>query len=202
MRGESEIDATGGARRGSFQNNRLQFPLDRLIAFEQLFKDRKFRGSAQNILRTHAAARDSPFQNIGKNSTEKANRSTFMPKSSVIEDDPQSCATYVCPKCRTIQREFFTVSDAPRQLESASGYLALYFGTYVIASLFIFGLEEGWEPLDCIYFAVVTLTTAGLGDFVPTTREQNYLLHFSYFWRRVYRFYCSLIAGMLTTKLS
>jgi hypothetical protein len=39
----------------------------------------------------------------------------------------------------------------------------------VISSLFIFGLEEGWETGDCIYFAVVTLTTAGLGDFVPTS---------------------------------
>lgn len=30
-------------------------------------------------------------------------------------------------------------------------------------------LQEGWDPLDCIYFSVITLTTAGLGDFTPTT---------------------------------
>jgi hypothetical protein len=202
--GESENDSTDGPRRGSVRENRLQFPLDRhsLNAFEQLFKDRKFRGSAQNVLRTHAAARDSPFQNIGKNSTEKANRSTFMPKSSVIEDDPQSCATYVCPNCRTIQREFFTHADAPRQLESASGYLALYFGTYVVASLFIFGLEEGWEPLDCIYFAVVTLTTAGLGDFVPTTDANKIICSiFIYFGVACIGLLLgSYIAGMLDDK--
>jgi hypothetical protein len=29
--------------------------------------------------------------------------------------------------------------------------------------------QEGWKPLDCVYFAVITLTTAGLGDFVPTS---------------------------------
>jgi hypothetical protein len=201
---ESEFDSNDRARRSSVQNNRLQFPLDRhdLNAFEQLFKDRKFRGSAQNVLRTHAAARDSPFQNIGKNSTEKANRSTFMPKSSVIEDDPQSCATYVCPNCRTIQREFFTVADAPRQFEKASGYLALYFGTYVIASLFIFGLEEGWEPLDCIYFAVVTLTTAGLGDFVPTTDANKIICSiFIYFGVACIGLLLgSYIAGMLDDK--
>jgi hypothetical protein len=202
--GESDIDSTDGARRDSVQNNRLQFPPDRhdLNAFEQLLEDRKFRGSAQNVLRTHAAARDSPFQNIGKNSTEKANRSTFLPKSSVIEDDPQSCATYVCPNCRTIQREFFTVADAPRQLDSASGYIALYFGTYVVASLFIFGLEEGWEPLDCIYFAVVTLTTAGLGDFVPTTDANKIICSiFIYFGVACIGLLLgSYIAGMLDDK--
>lgn len=202
--GESEFDSTDGIRRGSVRQNRLKFPLAGLdlAAFEQLFKNRRFRGSHQNVLRGHAASRDSPFQNIGKNSTEKANRSTFMPKSSVIEDDPQSCATYVCPNCRTIQREFFTVADAPRQLESASGYLALYFAIYVTASLFIFGLEEGWEPLDCIYFAVVTLTTAGLGDFVPTTDANKIICSiFIYFGVACIGLLLgSYIAGMLDDK--
>lgn len=30
-------------------------------------------------------------------------------------------------------------------------------------------MQEGWAALDCVYFAVLTLTTAGLGDFVPTS---------------------------------
>lgn len=29
--------------------------------------------------------------------------------------------------------------------------------------------QEGWPPLDCVYFSVTTLTTTGLGDYVPTT---------------------------------
>jgi len=49
-------------------------------------------------------------------------------------------------------------------MEGPGGYLAFYFFIYVVAALFIFGLEEGWQPLDCIYFAVITLTTAGLGE--------------------------------------
>ncbi len=32
-----------------------------------------------------------------------------------------------------------------------------------------FCLQEGWPPLDCVYFSVTTLTTAGLGDYVPTS---------------------------------
>jgi len=36
-------------------------------------------------------------------------------------------------------------------------------------AIYIFGKEEGWPPLDCVYFAVITLTTAGLGDYTPTT---------------------------------
>ena len=102
----------------------------------------------------------SPFANIGKSSAEKAARSTFLPTSYGSDDKMYS--TFVCPRCNTRQREFFTVENAAGRLEGPGSYLALYFAVYVICSLFIFGLEEGWKPLDCIYFAVITLTTAGL----------------------------------------
>ncbi|CAB9510221.1 Two pore potassium channel [Seminavis robusta] len=134
-------------------------------------------GSQQHVLR---GARISPFANIGRKVADfgkgKAfDRQSFLPKTSVLETSEEGNAnqhflpTYQCPRCNTIQREFFTVNSAPRQYETASGFLALSFVVYVIASLYIFGLEEGWPALDCIYFAVITLTTAGLGDFVPTT---------------------------------
>eukprot|EP00557_Chaetoceros_sp_GSL56_P007524 CAMPEP_0176496404 /NCGR_PEP_ID=MMETSP0200_2-20121128/11173_1 /TAXON_ID=947934 /ORGANISM="Chaetoceros sp., Strain GSL56" /LENGTH=1333 /DNA_ID=CAMNT_0017894349 /DNA_START=770 /DNA_END=4771 /DNA_ORIENTATION=+ len=75
--------------------------------------------------------------------------------------------TFTCPKCNTLQREFFTVSSARTRFESPSQYIAIYFFMYMIMSLFIFGMEEGWPPLDCVYFSVITLTTTGLGDYVP-----------------------------------
>lgn len=107
----------------------------------------------------------SPFKNIGK-VVEKADLGRFLPRTT---ENEHSYPTYLCPSCKTRQREFFTVSSAPQQFESAGGYITLYFGIYVVASLYIFGLQEGWGKLDCIYFAVITLTTAGLGDFVPTS---------------------------------
>jgi Ion channel len=100
----------------------------------------------------------------------KFDRRQFLPQTSRIDDREEvNYPTYICPVCKTRQREFFTVSSAPRHVGSAWGYIALYSTIYVVASLYIFGLQEGWSRLDCIYFAVITLTTAGLGDFVPTT---------------------------------
>ncbi len=97
------------------------------------------------------AFQESPLGNIGKQFT-KADRRRFLPSSGLDEDD-EKYPTFVCPICKTRQRAFFTVSNAPRQFESASGYIAFYFGIYVIAALYIFGLQEGWGKLDCIYFA-------------------------------------------------
>jgi hypothetical protein len=77
--------------------------------------------------------------------------------------------TFFCPNCKTRQRAFIDITTAASQFESPLGYLALYFALYMTSVLFVFGLEEGWTPLDCVYFAVVTLTTAGLGDFVPSS---------------------------------
>lgn len=100
-----------------------------------------------------------PFSNVTRRFS-KPDRRRFLPESG-FDDDNEKYPTFVCPVCKTRQREFFTVTNAPKQFESASGYIAFYFGVYVIAALYIFGLQEGWGKLDCIYFAVITLTTAG-----------------------------------------
>jgi hypothetical protein len=82
----------------------------------------------------------SPFANFGKTAG-KADRRRFMPQTSTVGQSDRVYPTYICPLCKTQQREFFTVSSAPHQFESASGYIALYFGIYVVAALYIFGLE-------------------------------------------------------------
>ncbi len=98
----------------------------------------------------------------------KFDRRQFLPQTSTVSDK-SDYPTFVCPNCGMRQREFFTVSSAPRQYESEGTMISLLFAVYVVASLYIFGLQEGWGKLDCFYFAVITLTTAGLGDLVPTT---------------------------------
>jgi hypothetical protein len=126
-----------------------------------------------------------------------------MPKSSVIEDDPQSCATMCVQSAEQSRENFFTVSDAPRQLESASGYLALYFGTYVISSLFIFIFWFREDGTAGLYFAVVTLTTAGLGDFVPTTDANKIICSIHLFGVACIGLLLGLyIAGMLTMPIA
>ena len=114
--------------------------------------------------------RDSPELEKTERSFARSTRSTLSrPSFGVPDHEADKFPTFVCPNCRTRQRNFFTVSSAPRQFESPAGYLAFYMAIYVVSSLFIFGLEEGWPALDCVYFAVITLTTAGLGDYVPST---------------------------------
>ena len=109
---------------------------------EHMYQD-GLRGTVPAVLRRGTS--HSPFANIGKKSADKAKRANFLPTSFV--DDP-GYPTYICPRCNTRQREFFTVQNAAGKFGGPGGYLALYFFVYVICSLFIFGLEEGWMPLD------------------------------------------------------
>ena len=104
------------------------------------------RGSCQHVLRG-GQTRLSPFANFGRKlaggppGARKFDRASFLPKTSVMENSEEKYPTYRCPRCQTIQREFFTVNTAPRQYETASGFLAFSFIIYVISSLYIFGLE-------------------------------------------------------------
>ena len=39
---------------------------------------------------------------------------------------------------------------------------------FILIPAVVFSAIEGWTYLESVYFAVVTLTTIGFGDFVPT----------------------------------
>ena len=70
----------------------------------------------------------------------------------MIEEDGGNYPTYICPRCETVPRAFFSVSDAPKQVGGPTGYVALAFAIYVIGSLFIFGLEESIDCLGLFWF--------------------------------------------------
>jgi hypothetical protein len=171
---------------------------DGKIAVEQRVSDRSgIRGTSVR----RGTLPQSPFANIGKKSCEKASRSSFLPTS--FSHDDANYPTFICPRCRTRQREFFTVENAAGQLEGPGSYLALYFAFYVICSLFIFGLEEGWKPLDCIYFAVLTLTTAGLVSLV-CRHTSHFLYQRTHAQRVFFPSFCrvTLYRRPVSTKLS
>lgn len=149
--------------------------LEELAVLEQAIESSNIQESYENALRWQqqldnaGVGPTTAYVDMAQSFPEKVPRTALLPTTLLVEHDPLRHPTYICPRCGTRQREFFSVTDAPQLKEGPSSYLAVYFSIYVIASLFIFGLEEGWMPLDCIYFAVVTLTTAGLGDLHPTT---------------------------------
>lgn len=145
-----------------------------------------------------------PRQHRYDNSIPKFDRRQFLPQTFGFHDDTgqSNYPTFVCPNCKMRQREFFTVSSAPKQHGGEGIAISLMFAVYVVASLYIFGLQEGWGKLDCIYFAVITLTTAGLGDLVPTTDGSKIICSiFIYFGVACIGLLLgSYIAGMLDEK--
>ncbi|KAL7496283.1 hypothetical protein ACHAWT_004687 [Skeletonema menzelii] len=114
-------------------------------------------------------SRDSKIDTFIQKVTNALDVPLYRTKEQTEISDEKKYPTFVCPNCKTKQRAFLSVATASEQQSSPLAYLALYFAVYMVSSLFVFGLEEGWQPLDCVYFSVITLTTAGLGDFVPTT---------------------------------
>jgi hypothetical protein len=79
-----------------------------------------------------------PFENLNNRGFD---RRRFSVQTNATPADEKKFQTYICPVCNTRQREFFTVSSAPKTFESASGYIAFYFSIYVIAALYVFGLQ-------------------------------------------------------------
>jgi len=53
------------------------------------------------------------------------------------------------------------------------------FGSLILIGALVIGLIEQWTPVESIYFAVVSLTTVGFGDYYPTRTAS---IWFCVFW--------------------
>ena len=53
--------------------------------------------------------------------------------------------------------------------------LLLSFILIIIALGLVIGKREGWTRLDAVYFAFITATTVGFGDFYPKITLSKYL---------------------------
>ena len=56
-------------------------------------------------------------------------------------DDSKKRPMFYCPNCKTKQRDIINFATAAGSFYSPQTYLAFYFGLYLVASLFVFGLE-------------------------------------------------------------
>ncbi len=80
---------------------------------------------------------DAHIRNITRNPSHSIRSKLPLIESDTLKDYP----TFTCPKCKTVQREFFTVTSAAKEFEGSAGYLVIYFVLYMVLSLFIFGIE-------------------------------------------------------------
>lgn len=46
--------------------------------------------------------------------------------------------------------------------------IGLVFGILILIGTILFSTLEGWSLIDAVYFTVMTITTVGFGDLVPT----------------------------------
>ncbi|XP_055937253.1 potassium channel subfamily K member 6-like [Argiope bruennichi] len=60
-----------------------------------------------------------------------------------------------------------------RTLHFFSVMVFIVVGTFFLPAWVFYSLEAGWSYLDAIYFCFISLTTVGLGDFVPGLAVQH-----------------------------
>jgi hypothetical protein len=76
---------------------------------------------------------------------------------SSIEIEEDVYPTYICPRCSTKQREFFTVASVHKDSKGGSGgWMVVIFITYMVGALFLFGWEVCFISFLSIQFPPCT----------------------------------------------
>lgn len=112
-------------------------------------------------------------QNLEKttNKMNDTNMNMNMNMNDMNRNDHRRYQTFACPNCGIRQRRLFSFYTHQIQPKSFAPYVCLYLAANIFVATLSFRVDEGWNLLDCIYFSVITFTTTGLGDYVPTTLQ-------------------------------
>ncbi|GBM45549.1 Potassium channel subfamily K member 6 [Araneus ventricosus] len=78
-----------------------------------------------------------------------------------------------------------------RSLHFLSVLVFIIVGTFILPAWVFYYLETAWSYLDSIYFCFISLTTVGLGDFVPATAAHPQI--------EIYRFLATMYLFMGVT---
>jgi hypothetical protein len=60
--------------------------------------------------------------------------------------------------------------------------LTMFLASWLVLGTVVYALAEGWNPVESLYFCVMTISTIGYGDFTPKSN-----------WMRLYTIIYSVI---------
>ena len=97
----------------------------------------------------NSISNDTKFDNIMKQVQSVLDKPLYRIDGTKLgEEDANQTPMFYCPNCKTKQRDFINFATASGVYDSPQTMLGAGFALYLVASLFVFGLVEGWRPLD------------------------------------------------------
>ena len=142
-----------------------------------------------------------------RNGNNPASATTISsPTSSQHSDDPNADDEIITSHTKTgfvpkIVEGFFRWLDKAKHFfrgtEIGKGISVLFpFIGLILSGALVVGPLEGWSFIESLYFAVVSLTTVGFGDYVPTNLAS---IWFCIFWLPFSIAFMSLYLGNIAT---
>jgi hypothetical protein len=115
-----------------------------------------------------------------RDKAELARRSQEMRGVSVHDDMEEFQHDHSHTMLDTFLHCYYIVKRFLRDTQLGRGLSVIFpFAGLILVGAMVAGPIEGWDAVESVYFAVVSLTTLGYGDYVPTKLAS---IWFTIFW--------------------